>query len=79
MLTHVHTSSTLCGYQVGSKGEAVANLEKEKEARVPDRTQVVVLTCASGHLAEGVRGFGHVIGHWNIVATGRAGAASGRG
>ena len=37
MLTHVHTSSTLCGYQVGSKGKVVVELE-EKEALVSDRT-----------------------------------------
>jgi hypothetical protein len=29
------------------------DLEKEKEARVPDRMQVTVLTYTSGHLAEG--------------------------
>jgi hypothetical protein len=38
MLTHVHTSSTLCGYYVGSKSEAVTDLEKEKEGLHPDRT-----------------------------------------
>jgi hypothetical protein len=43
----------LCGYQAGSKGEAVADLEKEKEAQVPDRTHVTMLTCTSSHLAEG--------------------------
>ena len=37
MLTHVHTSSTLCDYQVRSKGEEVADLEKEKEAKAADR------------------------------------------
>jgi hypothetical protein len=38
MLTHVRTSSALCGYKVGSKGEAVADLEKEKEETDRDRT-----------------------------------------
>jgi hypothetical protein len=38
ILTHVHTSSTFCGYQVGSKGKAVAQLEKEKGEKVRDRT-----------------------------------------
>jgi hypothetical protein len=34
----LHTSSTLCGWQVRSKGEAVADLEKEKEETDSDRT-----------------------------------------
>ena len=38
MLTHEHMSCTHCGWQLGSKGEAVEKLEKEKEAKVPDRT-----------------------------------------
>jgi hypothetical protein len=36
MLTHVHTSSTLCGLQVRSKSEAVTDLEKEKEETKSD-------------------------------------------
>jgi hypothetical protein len=36
MLIHVHTSSRLYGWQLGSKGEAVEELEKEKEVKVPD-------------------------------------------
>ena len=35
MLTQVHTSSTLCGWQVGSKGEVVVDLEKEKREEGP--------------------------------------------
>ena len=38
MLTLMHTSSTICGYQVGSKGEAVVDFENEKEETVHDRT-----------------------------------------
>ena len=38
MLTHVHTSSTVCGEQVGIKGEVFEEIEKEKAASVPDRT-----------------------------------------
>jgi hypothetical protein len=41
MLTHVYTSSTLGGQQVGSKGEEVVDLEKEKEEKVHDRTLAV--------------------------------------
>jgi hypothetical protein len=37
MLTHVYRSSTLYGWQVGSKGEVVISLEKEKEALLLDR------------------------------------------
>ena len=36
MLTHVHTSSTLCSQQVGSKGKVVVDLEKEKEVKAED-------------------------------------------
>jgi hypothetical protein len=38
MLTHVHTSSTLCGYQVGSKDETVEEIEKEKAMLATDWT-----------------------------------------
>jgi hypothetical protein len=38
MLRHVHTSYILCSWQLGSKGEVVADLEKEKAALVPDQT-----------------------------------------
>ena len=38
MLTHVHISSTLCGYQLGSKGEVVVEIEKEKEELHCDQT-----------------------------------------
>ena len=41
MLTYVHTSSTLCGYQARSKDEVVVDLEKEKEEMVHDRTLAV--------------------------------------
>ena len=34
MLTHEHMSCTHCGWQLGSKGEAVEELEKEKEAKL---------------------------------------------
>ena len=40
MLTHVHTSYTLCGLQLGSKGEVFEDIEKEKEAQGTDRTLV---------------------------------------
>jgi hypothetical protein len=30
----MHTNSTLCGWQFGSKDEAVADLEIEKKAKV---------------------------------------------
>ena len=38
MLTHMHTISTLCGEQLGSKGEAAEEIEKKKEVLVNDRT-----------------------------------------
>jgi hypothetical protein len=38
MLIHVHTSFTLYGSQVGSKGEEVADLKNEKEESDTDRT-----------------------------------------
>jgi hypothetical protein len=38
ILTHIHTSSILYGWQVRSKGETVADLEKEKEETDNDRT-----------------------------------------
>ena len=41
MLTHKHTSSTLCGYQLGSKGEVSVEKEKEMEAQGTDRTLVI--------------------------------------
>ena len=40
MLTHEHTGSTHYGKQLGSKGEEVEDLEKEKETRGSDRTPV---------------------------------------
>ena len=33
MLTHVHMGYTLCGLQLGSKGELVEEIEKEKEEK----------------------------------------------
>ena len=49
MLTHVHTSSTLCGWQVGSQGEMVEEIEKEKAASVPEQMlhQTLDLTLGS--------------------------------
>jgi hypothetical protein len=38
MLTHVHMGYTLCGLQLGSKGEVVEVIEKEREEKVQDRT-----------------------------------------
>jgi hypothetical protein len=38
MLIHVHTSSTLCGKQLESKGKVAVDSEKEKEAKVRDQT-----------------------------------------
>jgi hypothetical protein len=38
MPTHVHTSSTLCGEQVGSKDEVVSDLEIEKQTLLVNRT-----------------------------------------
>ena len=34
----MHTISTLCGEQLGSKGEAAEEIEKKKEVLVNDRT-----------------------------------------
>ena len=40
MLTHEHTSYTLCGLQLESKGEVFEEIEKEKEAQGTDRMWV---------------------------------------
>ena len=44
LLTHVHYGETLCGWQLGSKGEVVEVLEKQKEEKCRERTLVSVET-----------------------------------
>ena len=50
MLTHEHTGSTHYGKQLGSKGEEVEDLEKEKEEKVLDWTLQSGWTYVSGQL-----------------------------